>query len=144
MESVVVEKIKFEELRKEIKLKSHGDLMNSIHVLLHVPSSGIDCYNIKETYRRLRIETVPTVQYLFLHISNELNEFLKRKFVAQYEKIFDPFVPAFKSESELEGSFRAQINSNIIHIPLMLLPGDKIFISLYARKPFEASMKLDF
>jgi hypothetical protein len=136
----VVEKIKFEELRKEIKLKSHGDLMNSIHVLLNVPSSGIDCYNIKETYRRLRIETAPTVQYLFLQISNELNEFLKRKFVAQY--IYDPFVPAFKSE--LEGSFRAQINSNIIHIPLMLLPSDEIFISLYARKPFEASMKLDF
>jgi len=118
--------------------------MNSIHVLLLVPTSGkLDCYNIKETYRRLRIETAPMAQYLFLHVSNELKELnLKREFVAQYEKIFDPLVPKFKSE--LEGSFRAQINSNIIHIPLMLLPGDKIFISLYARKPFEASMKLDF
>jgi hypothetical protein len=134
-----MERINIEDLKNEVKIKStaYGEL-HAAYAGIYVsgPMSYKETMLYKEKYHRIHIEAEG---YMFLDIKNEIP--LKRQFIAWHERIYDPLVPALKELTE--GSFSAKI-SGITHLPLLLLPGDTIFITIFNKRPFDVLLKREW
>jgi len=139
-----MEKINIENLKIfEIKSISFGEL-HAGYVAIEVPYKHDETlcrHEIEEKYYRFHIETDVAKGYLFIDIKNQKRR-IERQFIAWYEKGYDPLIPDLK-EGLTKGSFSTQMNK-IMHLPLLLIPGDIIFISMFAKQPFKAYIKREW
>jgi hypothetical protein len=135
-------------LNTKLKSTAYGELYHTVDITLkYGDNNDANCINIKEIkekYHRIAIRVEPlTKYYLFVSISNPLNAMIKRTYIRPFERLYDPLVPKFK-DGLVENSFSAVVDGGIIHIPLEVLPGDRIRLALSSRNPFEAELSLDW
>jgi len=132
--------------RISIKSEPMGDLLYSAAALLsrtEEPSVG-DIIKLakgewvyKPLWLSIYIDKPPVHMWLDIHSHHSISA-IKREYIAP---LLSPAPPQLR-ERELEGSHSALLNNYGYQVVLLTLPGDRIFIHLYARHGFQGELSI--
>ena len=123
-------------------LKSEGELLHSAHVMFSAESSDTKECCPEERYRRIAVDSSIRGLIMYIGIKNDGYKKCKRQYIQYGDRLLDVLVPKIE-QMAFEDQFKTTL-SYISHIPLLVLPGDKILMSFYARQPFQVTLRVDW